>query len=721
MVALVTAVLVAACEAPPAPMTTSDAGVAVATLPAAPVLGPCPRGWREVTEESGLVSCDPWPTSGRADCVLDELHVPGGAGCEPAGSACPPDGWPAALPTDRPIVYVDDDAAPGGDGSSRGSALTTLGDATLVAPAGAVIAVAGGSYDGAITLRDGQSLVGACAARTVLTASAPSSGSGVLTSGASGVSIRDVSIVDAARPGIVVTGGDTTLDGVVVRGAQLVGLYVASGTLTGHGVVVASVRAIASGGGRGVQVQDGAQVTLSHVAVTMAQEAGIAVVGAGTRLDASDLAVVSIEPGTTGEGGIGVLVDDHATLVLARAAIEQATKDGLFVLGGASADLEDARIAETRLDPAGELGDGMHVEDATLTVRRVVVTHSHALGVFAAGPLATLDATGLVVRDTVPLPDGTEGRGIEVGSGAGATLRGVRLERNAEISLFVSGAGTHATAEDLAVTGTRPSATDGAGRGIGVEDAAALSVTRASVEGSYSTAVFASVAGTSLDVQHLTVRDTRAPADGSSGRGIAAQSGAHVVVAHALVEDSTEVGLLSLHAGTRLEISDCVVRRTRPDGAGRLGIGAWTEQGGELVLTRTRIEASRLMGAGAFGDSRLTAQELVIDGVEPSACTPACADMSGGFGIVAYAGGQVSVSGFEISNVALCGALVSDAFATGNVPGLDLAHGVVRHADVGACVQVPGYDVERLHVDVAYEDVGVPLQATSYPVPDPPG
>jgi hypothetical protein len=51
------------------------------------------------------------------------------------------------------------------------------------------------------------------------------------------------------------------------------------------------------------------------------------------------------------------------------------------------------------------------------------------------------------------------------------------------------------------------------------------------------------------------------------------------------------------------------------------------------------------------------------------------------------------------------------------VTAVDLSDGAISRSAIGACLQVPGYDVERLHHDVRYEDVGVPLQATSYTLP----
>jgi hypothetical protein len=49
---------------------------------------------------------------------------------------------------------------------------------------------------------------------------------------------------------------------------------------------------------------------------------------------------------------------------------------------------------------------------------------------------------------------------------------------------------------------------------------------------------------------------------------------------------------------------------------------------------------------------------------------------------------------------------------------IDLHIGYVTRSDIGACGQLDGYDFARLRDRVAYRDVGVPLQATRYELPD---
>ena len=50
---------------------------------------------------------------------------------------------------------------------------------------------------------------------------------------------------------------------------------------------------------------------------------------------------------------------------------------------------------------------------------------------------------------------------------------------------------------------------------------------------------------------------------------------------------------------------------------------------------------------------------------------------------------------------------------------LDAMNGLVTRAEIGACVQVPGYDLARISTDVEYRDNGSNLDTTTLPVPPP--
>jgi hypothetical protein len=667
------AVTLAACGdgAPaPTPDAGADAGLVIAP-PSPPVLTPCPAGWREVADATGLVTCDPWPATGyRTDCAWDEAHFPGTPGCTRVGTACPADGWPADLPADRVIVYVDDGAAAGGDGASRASAFTTIGAAITAAPSGAIIAVATGLYDEAVSVGAGMTVWGACVSGTRIVTSAPADADAALLFAGDGAGARNLGIDGPQRPGIVAIGMNAiSIEAVVVAGARGFGLFLKGGSISGSDLVVRGVRGEPSDGkyGRGITVQGGTEVSLSRVLVDDNQEAGLFVWGAGTSVEATDVVV----RGTRGQG----------------------------------------------LD--GTSGDGIHVQTgAHLALSRVLVDDNRYRGLSVLDVGTSVDASDVVVRGTREQEsDSRGGRGIFVTRGARLSLARGLLVDNREQGIFAKEVGTSVEASDLVVRGTREQASDGAfGRGADVEGGAHLLLARAVMDDNRATGIAIMGADTSVAANDVVVRGTREQAsNGEEGRGLNIQDGAQLTVTRALLEDNQDCGVFVQAAV--VEASDLVVRDTNPrllDGSG--GNGVWAQLGSRVVIAGGRVERSHGVGIASLVTSTVELRDVVVSGVEPSHCMPdSCLGEMGGFGLVAIFGGTLVATGFTVEDASLCGVLVG---VDGDVPtACDLESGTIDRTAIGACVQLDGFDSTRLQSGVEYRDVGVPLRATSYELP----
>lgn len=186
---------------PPAPPAPAMPAAEVAL----PDLGPCAPGWRAVGADPTI--CDPWPEGGRReDCAAGEAHLPGGAGCERIGSACPVGDWPEDLPAEGPL-RVRPGAEPGGDGSAL-RPFATIADALAVATPGAVVALARGTYDETVAPSVAVTLRGACAAETILAPTAPHDSEATLRTTSVALVVQDLRI-SGERPGLT--------DGVIYR------------------------------------------------------------------------------------------------------------------------------------------------------------------------------------------------------------------------------------------------------------------------------------------------------------------------------------------------------------------------------------------------------------------------------------------------------------------------------------------------------------------------
>jgi hypothetical protein len=706
-----------------------DAGLVIAEpappLPAA--LTPCPAGWREVTEATGLVICDPWPATGyRTDCAWDEAHFAGTPGCTRVGTACPADGWPADLPTDRAIVYVDDDATPGGDGVTRATAFTTIRAAIGAAPSGAIVAVATGRYDEAVRVAAGITLWGACVSGTRIVTSAPSGLTAALTFNADGGGVRNLGIDAPERSGIdAIRASSASIESVVVAGARAFGLFLDGSTVGASDVVVRGTREQASDRefGDGIFLQGGSHLTLSRALLDDNKDAGLFVSDANTLVEASDVVVRGTrEQASSLTRGRGIAVSGGAHLVLSRALIDDNRLEGIIVTGVVtSMEASDIVVRGTRgLASDGSGGRGVEVNaGAHVTLFRARIDDTRDEGIIVAGAGTSVDASDLVVRGTrEQVSDGNYGQGVLVNDGAHLILSRALLDDNREGGLVCDNVGTSVEASDVVVRGTREPASTGAhGVGLIVERGAHLVLSRALIEDNREVGVDVSGAATIVDASDAVVRGTRERAsDNLFGRGINVTKGAHLALSRALIEDNRDAAILASDAATSVEASDVVVRDTSPMSDGTGGNGLWAQLGARVVLAGARIERSHFVGIGSVVGASVEARDVVVSGVEASGCQPGtCVGDTGGFGVVAIFGGTLTATRFTVEDATLCGVMVGRDDLTPT--GLDLDDGVIDRTAVGACVQQDGYDTARLQVRVEYRDVGVPLRATTYAIP----
>ena len=552
--------LVTACGTSPAavPDAGTDAGERVLAPPAPPAFTPCPPGWREVVDtDVGLTTCDPWPEGGNASatCAPDEAHFPGTPGCAPVGTPCAADGWPVDLPTDRPIVYVDDGAAAGGNGTSRARAFSTIAAATTTAPAGAVIAVATGRYDEPpLTLGARVTLWGACVADTQLTASVAGDEPLLVLRGA-GAAVRNLAIDHADRISIGVLGTDVAIEDVVERGARFA-IFVQSGSATVHRVAIRDGRTEPDGSeGRAIDVGRATHVVLDTVVIERNPQFGVWVGGAGAVVEARDLAVTDIAPtGSLPGSGRGLYADEGARFELERVVIERSSTVGIFLHGATTtAQIRDVVIRDVRSGAGMTLGRGISIEaGAQMVLDRVLVDGAREVGLFVYGNGA--DATwhdGAVVRMQSAEATLTHGRGVVVAGGAHAALERLVVDQAREAALLAGLDGTRVEITDARLRRTLPNERNGAHAvGVWAQDDAQVTLLRTAIDTTSLVGVMA-LTRASVELRDVAVTDvTAAPCasttctDMSGAFGLAANLGAVLSARGFSVERAATCGIL---------------------------------------------------------------------------------------------------------------------------------------------------------------------------------
>ncbi len=234
----------------------------------------------------------------------------------------------------------------------------------------------------------------------------------------------------------------------------------------------------------------------------------------------------------------------------------------------------DVRVREVEIADAGHYGVFLQ-RGATAALRRVKITGARTAGLLAYGGAVTLADS--VVRGTRPTPDGSFGRGLDLGcdhfgDGGCPTLDATRIivEQNHESGILL--AGGQATVTDSLVADTQANAGHGQA-GIGIQtqcdttsaDCPTLTVTGSVLAGNRAAGIMA--LGTVLTVTDTVIRDTQ-PQSGDQrfGSGLVAQCDPSLSVCEPLVatclllRGNHQTGLTV--AGIEADVAGALIRDT---------------------------------------------------------------------------------------------------------------------------------------------------------------
>ena len=737
---------------------------------ARPRLTPCPTGWRTVTASATTSTCEPYPVGGPATCADDQAHFMGEAGCELIGPPCPTGEWADDLPAGRPILYVRAATTAPGNGSMS-SPFPRIADAiAAVQQPQTVIALGKGDFDEVVSLPNSTTLWGACAAETRVFQTARSSSTPAIRIQAAGAGARNLSVLGPGG-GIVVDGATAraNLEAVIIDGAQNFGLFASSGALVvARSVVMRGLGPSASGangmclwlmsGGRvelaravlercrsravyadgsssaalsdtwisstqsqasdgasgnAVSVRRGSFVELERVLIERSRSLGISASGAGTRVRLRHAIIRDTEARSSDQRfGRGLEVSFGASAEIEATVIERNRYDGVASGGaGSTVTLRDVIVRDTRAEAATLiLGSGVRGFDgAGLSLERVELRGNRGVALFI-NTGAQLDAADLTLADT--LSDGSTGAGLWVESGATVIAERIEASNNSAIGVQIEGEGTGANLTGLICRDTSPDANGMFGRGINISDGATATITGALIANNRGLGV--AVLGSGLNLHDSRVRSTSARnVDGLFGYGLAVQS-ARSALRRVVFEQNVAVSVFVGPTDSWLHATDVSVVDTESRGSdGRAGRGIYAINGGVITGERIAVINSREVGVFSRGaGSIISLREVEVRDTRAPACAPTSCPSDGlGLGVVASETASVTLDGFTIEENAAAGLQVAAS------AHLDVSHGVVASNPVGANIQVPGFDADRVTGDVDYHDNASDIDMSAMNVP----
>ncbi len=599
----------------------SDAGC-VGILPA----GDCPPG---TTPKLGKATCEPvgWTT-----CPEGFTEDGSGWGCAPlvadtcapgerpaiGSQTCAPVGSCSALFPPAEATHFVDPAGP-----TDATHFQTLTAAITAAPAGAVIAVAAGTYRESLTLRRPVSLVGKCAPQVRIEGPF-SQMAGILVSGAQGVTLRGLTLANHALSGVYVyKGGSAELFDVIADGNVGNGLFVtgAGSVLRASHTLVHSSKPDGAGKfGWGAGAQSQGSLELSDSALLANTGYGVALTsGATTSL--LRVVVRDTVPGPTGELGYGVVVQGASTATISRSLIERSTGVGVKVSEAQStATLTESVIRLTVPDSVPLSGHGaVATTGGAITLRASVVAENARSGVMVKGATSSARVEGSVVRGPLPFRPGRFAYGIVADETSSLEVVDSAVVGTVSNALMTQrGATAHLTGVLVRDTVTHPSDLDaklsGTGVGLTVGQGSTVVVEGSAFVGNHSSGVVANVLAEpgqtpdpsaippTVTLASSVILGTLPGANGLAGHGVDVAGGSQVRVDRSVLSGNREAGVLVVQPGSAVELGSTLVSGTLARVDGSMGHGVVANLGSSATLRSSWVQKSAGVGA-AFSAS----------------------------------------------------------------------------------------------------------------------
>ena len=389
-------------------------------------------------------------------CTGANRDAYGSASCVPIGDCG------AAFPPANATLFVD--AASAVDATH----FTRINDALAAASAGAVIAIAPGTYPESLVATKDLTLVGRCAAKVSIVG-AGSSVRGLRVEEGVKVTARGLTITKQFIGVSVGVGASLTLSDSVVEANSEVGISLSEGvsTFTGERLAVRDNKEGSAGThGWGLNAQAGATVTVTDSAFSGNHYANVRL---STKSSGTFERIVLRDgkPTTMEDVGRGISVQQGATAKLTRAALVGNYEIGIVAADATTIELEEVLVGSTKLSKSGAFGRALDAfGGAQVHAKRFHAYDNHDASVIAVEPgtHVTLEASSIV--DTAFERSGLLGRAIGVQQGATVDVTDSAIVNAREVAVGVFDRGSHVTLSRSVVIGTQPNGDAAFGHGV---------------------------------------------------------------------------------------------------------------------------------------------------------------------------------------------------------------------------------------------------------------
>ncbi len=412
----------------------------------------------------------------------------------------------------------------------------------------------------------------------------------------------------------------------VLDGNSLMGIlaYDPTTTVSLVDTVIRGTQPDSSGAyGYGIQAHLESTITATRCEISGNTGIGVELNQEGTGITLVDSVIRDTLPNASDEYGYGVQVHDGADITLEGCLLHGNTATGLLALDqGTELTLRDTTIRasllgtsnrDEQLDVIEERALGVEVQlGASLDAQGCVLAHNRvaALVVGKEGTRASVRSS--VIRNTAPHTGGYGGYGIEVNGGAELQLEDCQLSHNTTVGIHAGEPGTRVFIRDSAIGHTAqtfgPQGT--AATGIAVRDQGVIIAEDLLIQGNEGPGLYGSSSG-SLTCTGCTLLDNRFA-------GAVVLDGASLELGSTTITDSLESADLGGGGGVfaaqqddlaepTLRVHDCTISDS-------VVAGAYLSGAGSYRLTGTTITGS---SGVPHGDTVRCGDGVYATGVAP--------------------------------------------------------------------------------------------------------
>jgi hypothetical protein len=378
--------------------------------------------------------------------------------------------------------------------------------------------------------------------------------------------------------------------------------------------------------GRGISMQDGSSLVLARSALIGNREYSLVLGGSGTSAKVTGTLIKDTKRSTGAKGGWGLSALDGAALDLSGSAIEDNIEYGVAVgRAGTKATISSTLIRGTYraagITVANEdykvQGIGVQ-EGAKVTLTNSALIKNRHIGLYvwgydAEGAPSVVDADGLVIRETLPADDVTEGNaaGVLAGPYARIFLKNAALVGNSTTGVLMTEPHAVMAVEDSVIRDTKLNNLGEFGRGVVIQLGAEATLTRVAMIANREFGLFVSEAGATCRASQILIEGTLPDQSQNTGRGIGVQLGARLVMDKSAVRRNFDIGM-HVVSDASATVNDSIFTTTsKQPSDDRYGHGILVHYHSNLELSRSLIEASAAIGLAFANASATIAGTLV--------------------------------------------------------------------------------------------------------------